>query len=161
MLVLVGLFCLIIGLFCLIIGLFCLIIGLFCLIRGRIGGEGPAGAHSQTSSLYAFLQQIYQGADFSECALQHTVGFYFLFYSVNKIHIHTLILTTYMAPEHLLFYIIIVVLLFIQICFLSIQHTVGAGTPTYMAPEQTRGKVYSEQCDIYSVGVVFLQVPRS
>ena len=68
---------------------------------------------------------------------------------------------TYMAPEHLLFYIIIIVLLFIQICFLSIQHTVGAGTPTYMAPEQTRGKVYSEQCDIYSVGVVFLQVPRS
>ena len=106
----IGLFCLIIGLFCLIIGLFCLIIGLFCLIRGRTSGEGPAGAHSQTSSLYAFLQQIYQGADFSECALQHTVGFYFLFYSVNKIHIHTLILTTYMAPEHLLFYIIIIIL---------------------------------------------------
>jgi serine/threonine protein kinase len=27
-----------------------------------------------------------------------------------------------------------------------------------MAPEQARGRVYSEQCDIYSVGVVFLQM---
>jgi len=40
----------------------------------------------------------------------------------------------------------------------ALQHTVGAGTPTYMAPEQARGRVYSEQCDIYSVGVVFLQM---
>lgn len=39
-----------------------------------------------------------------------------------------------------------------------LQHTVGTGTPTYMAPEQMGGKYYSEQCDIYAVGVVYLQV---
>ena len=39
-----------------------------------------------------------------------------------------------------------------------LQHTVGAGTHTYMAPEQMGGKFYSEKCDVYSVGVVLLQM---
>ena len=39
-----------------------------------------------------------------------------------------------------------------------LQHTVGTGTPTYMAPEQMAGKYYSEQCDMYAAGVVYLQV---
>ena len=39
-----------------------------------------------------------------------------------------------------------------------LQHTVGTGTPTYMAPEQMGGKYYSEQCDVYAAGVVYLQV---
>ena len=39
------------------------------------------------------------------------------------------------------------------------NHTV-VGTTRYMSPERLRGKVYTRSSDVWSVGLVLLEVPR-
>ena len=53
-----------------------------------------------------------------------------------------------------MFYICYMYVLCMYVNIIVCSLYAGAGTPTYMAPEQMRGKHYSEKVDVYSVGVV-------
>lgn len=40
----------------------------------------------------------------------------------------------------------------------TVRHTAGLGTQVYSSPEQKKGKFYNQKTDIYSLGIVFLQL---
>ncbi|KAJ1481499.1 kinase-like domain-containing protein, partial [Baffinella frigidus] len=40
----------------------------------------------------------------------------------------------------------------------AVLHTIGAGTPSYMAPEQSNGRRYDARADVYATGVLLLQM---
>jgi translation initiation factor 2-alpha kinase 4 len=40
-----------------------------------------------------------------------------------------------------------------------VEHSVGIGTPTYMAPEQSKGEGrYNNKADMYSLGILFFEM---
>jgi translation initiation factor 2-alpha kinase 1 len=42
--------------------------------------------------------------------------------------------------------------------FVEINHSIGIGTPGYIAPEQLQGSNYNSKADMYSLGIILLQL---